>query len=253
MKKIILLNLFFLFLAFFLSKSCLAHLLHTFFFGKEVFSMKKIKGFTLIELLIVVAIIGIIAAIAIPNMLDALQRSRQKRSMGEVKTIGTAVQSFGTGYNGRFPTDQFNGNIDPITGSSLCGFTDADGSNVFVPDLIQAWPSKDGWGSFYQYYGAPATADGRTYPELSDKALGRHFLVGSFGSDGQSSRGSGALDTNCQPIADIAGNWCQDAGAVTSGNTNDNTISHCYETDIVWGDSQFLQAPEGTQKNCGNG
>jgi len=56
--------------------------------------MKKQKGFTLIELLIVIAIIGIIAAIAIPNLLNALDRSRQKRSMADVRTWSTALGTY---------------------------------------------------------------------------------------------------------------------------------------------------------------
>jgi len=52
------------------------------------------SGFTLIELLIVVAIIGIIAAIAIPNLLNAIDRGKQKRTMADVRTISTAVESY---------------------------------------------------------------------------------------------------------------------------------------------------------------
>src|SRR3712207_533450 len=61
---------------------------------------RKQKGFTLIELLIVVAIIGILAAIAIPNLLTALQRSRQKRSMADMRSIATGWESRATDTNG---------------------------------------------------------------------------------------------------------------------------------------------------------
>jgi prepilin-type N-terminal cleavage/methylation domain-containing protein len=57
------------------------------------------KAFTLIELLLVVAIIAILAAIAVPNFLEAQVRSKVSRSYSDMRSIATALESYFTDYN----------------------------------------------------------------------------------------------------------------------------------------------------------
>jgi general secretion pathway protein G len=68
--------------------------------------MKKVKqGFTLIELMIVVAIIGILAAIAIPKFADLINKSKEGATKGALSSVRSALQVYYGDNEGWFPAD----------------------------------------------------------------------------------------------------------------------------------------------------
>lgn len=119
---------------------------------KQRARVNRAGGFTLIELLIVVAIISIIAAIAIPSMQNSMEKARQRGTMGDMHGIGTGVSMY-----------EIDHSHYPATATPPSDLV------VMIYPFIQThFPSRDKWYHDYAY-----TTDGFNWYSLE-----------SFGKDG---------------------------------------------------------------------
>ena len=106
------------------------------------------SGFSIIELLIVAAVIGLIAAIAIPNLVNAIQRGRQARTVGDARAIANAVGMYQQDY-AKFPIV-----------SSLSPISNID--DVLVA-YMGGYNRNDGWQRAFEY----RSTDGDDYTIVS--------------------------------------------------------------------------------------
>ena len=151
------------------------------------------------------AIIGIIAALLIPNFLDALQKAKQKRTVADVRNIGTAMFSWLTDQVGAAAAGASASDV--VLTSYGTVLTAAQVGSVLVPQYMQDIPGADGWKTPYDYY--LNTANPLAPTVMAIRSMGRNKVA----------EGSGTY-------------------SVTSFDPTN------YDQDIVWADGFFVRWPQ---------
>lgn len=179
-------------------------------FAKE---RRQSRGFTLIELLVTVAIIGIIAVLVMPNLLDSLQKAKQKRTLGDMRDVGTAWYSWFTDQVSAAAAGSGStlGKYDfsRLTSSLSAGDLLSTLHQGPLLSYISHVPPKDGWGVIYEYRWSPA---------LDYTAV---IGIRSLGRDAQEGPAVNPYTMGPFPIVN-------------------------YDEDIVWADGFFLRYPAGS-------
>ena len=147
--------------------------------------MRKQKGFSLIELLIVVAIILIIAAIAIPNLLRSRMAANEASAVGSIRTINTSQVTFASTYGIGFADTLIH------LGSPATGTCTASATSACLLDGVLSASQKSGYT-----FTLTATAGTTTSPNNVYSLWGEPVARGSSGQSGFYSDESGVIRKN---------------------------------------------------------
>jgi type II secretion system protein G len=96
--------------------------------------LKRIQGFTLIELLIVVAIIAILAAIAVPNFLEAQTRSKVSRVKSDQRTMSNALEAYYVDNNS-YPAQAISTGATGGTNGLTCGVNQLSNASAYAKNM----------------------------------------------------------------------------------------------------------------------
>jgi len=146
--------------------------------------MSKQRGFSLIELLIVVSIILIIAAIAIPNLLRAKMAANEASAVGSLRMINTSSVAFSTAY-GFFPAALSD--LGPIASGGTASSTSAD-----LIDSVLSTGMKSGYAFSYAPGNANQTYTLTATPIVAGQTGQRMFFTDLSGVIRADGSGSGA-------------------------------------------------------------
>ena len=144
------------------------------------------KGFSLIELLIVVAIILIIAAIAIPNLLRSRMAANEASAVGSIRTINTSAVT----YSSTYPANGYPPSLGSMGGAAPCVAAPA---NACLLDQVLALGTKSGYT--FTWIGDGAT------PSVGYSIVAIPTAVGGSGQRSFFSDQSGVIRYNTSGVA----------------------------------------------------